>query len=232
MRMKRASELGLATTVMSLILALAGSASASFHGKDINASWEMWSGSSPGNGGTLLAVTDSEDITASDSASPDITGFHDSTGTTYELWDIDVVGNEISLTYTSIYVQDHDHQYMYMMPVGFHFSDVMDNLPQITGVSVDDTYAPMGFDPLKVSFDDDDIWVNLQGSMCHIPGMPMAACDNLASPTGYDNRIVLTVSMVPEPGTATLLLLGLGGLGLAGRRRGAASQPQHSTRSQ
>ncbi len=204
-----------------LAFGVAGSASASFHGADITTTWEMWNAASPGNGGSLVAVTDTELVTASDATSPDLIDFQDSTGNTFELWDVDFVGDTISLTYTSIYVQDMDHQYMYMMPTGFHFSDLGSSLAQITGVTVDDTYAPMGFDPMKVSFGADDIWVNLQGSMCHVPGMPMAACDNLSSPTGYDNRIVLTVTTVPEPGTATLLLLGLGGLGFAGRRRGS-----------
>lgn len=212
------------TTCVALALVLAGSASANFDGSDITTTWEMWNGASPGAGGSLLAVTDTANVTASDSAIPDITDFHDSTGTTNELWDVDFLGDTITLTYTSIYVQDSDHQYMYMMPVGFHFSDLTDNLPPIVGVSVDDSFAPLNFDPLKVAFGNDDIWVNLQGSMCHIEGMPMPACDNASSPTGYDNRIVLTVSTVPEPGTAILLLLGLGGLGFASRRQGSSSQ--------
>jgi len=210
--------------IAALSLLVAGSASANFHGTDITTTWELWNGASPGDGGSLLAVTDTATVTASDSVIPDISDFHDSTGTTNELWDVEFLGNTISLTYTSIYVQDADHQYMYMMPVGFHFSDLTDNLPQITGVTVDDSFAPLNFDPLKVAFGNDDIWVNLQGSMCHVEGMPMPACDNASSPTGYDNRIVLTVSTVPEPGTATLLLLGLGGLGFASRRQGSSSQ--------
>jgi len=68
---------------------VAGSASANFHGTDITTTWELWNGASPGDGGSLLAVTDTATVTASDSVIPDISDFHDSTGTTNELWDVE-----------------------------------------------------------------------------------------------------------------------------------------------
>ena len=188
----------------------------SFDGSSVTAQWEMWSGSSPGAGGSLLAVIDTEAVVASDLTSPDISDFNDTSGTTNELWDIDFQGNTLTLTYTSIEYQDFDHQYMYMMPVGFHFS--LSGAPALTDVTVDTTYAPHGFDPLKVDFTGTELWVNLQGSMCHYPEMGggmmggMPSCENGASPTGYDNQIVLTVSTVPEPSTAILFGMGLSGL--------------------
>lgn len=204
---------------------LVGSAHASFDGTSVTATWEMWSGSSPGAGGSLLAVTDTEVFVASDSSSPDVLDFHDSPGTTTELWDIDLQGSSIVLTYTSIEAQDTDHQYMYMMPVGFHLS--FTGLADIASVSVDTSFAPHGFDPLKVDFAASEIWVNLQGSMCHYHDMGggmgggmeggmgggmgggMPDCHNMMSPTGYDNQISLTVNTVPEPSTALLTGLGL-----------------------
>lgn len=204
--------------VLGFSLAASGAAAASFDGQVVTTTWEMWSVASPGAGGTWLATTDTAVVTASDAASPDITGFHSSTGNDYELWDIDFSGNQITLTYTSIYAQDHEHQYMYMSPVGFHFADLAGVLPTITGVAVDASIAPTNFNATRVSFGADDIWVDLRQTMCHYGSTMMANCDNPASPTGFNNRIVLTVSSVPEPGTALLLMLGLGGLGFATRR--------------
>ncbi len=202
-----------------LFLALAGTASAGFDGGSLTVNWEMWNAASPGQGGTWIATTDTTTVTASDTTTPDITGFHASTGNDFELWDINFQGDTITLTYTSIYAGDHDHQYMAMMPVGFHIADASGGLPQFKDVAVDSSYAPMGFDPGKVSFGDDDIWVNLQGSMCHFAAMGgMMPCNNAASPTGYNNQIVLTVSSVPEPTSALLLLMGLTGLGVSARR--------------
>ena len=203
-----------------LAVGFAGIASANFDGSSVTVSWEFWNTASPGQGGSLIAATDTTAITASDSTSPDIGGFHTSTGNDFELWDVDFQGDTITLTYTSIYAQDHEHQYMYMMPLGFHISDTGAGLDAFDSISVDTSFAPMNFDPAKVAFGDDDIWVNLQGSMCHyaMPGGTMMPCNNASSPTGYKNQIVLTVSSVPEPTSAALLLLGLTGLEVSVRR--------------
>ncbi|MDG2333574.1 MAG: PEP-CTERM sorting domain-containing protein [Myxococcota bacterium] len=208
-----------------LLVAFVGTANANFDGSSMTVSWEFWNTASPGQGGSLIAATDTTTLTASDANSPDISGFHTSTGNDFELWDVDFQGDTITLTYTSIYAQDHDHQYMYMMPVGFHISDAGAGLSPFASVSVDTSFAPMNFDPAKVAFDDDDIWVSLQGSMCHydMMGGGMMPCDNALSPTGYNNQIVLNVSSVPEPTTAALLFLGLTGLGVSVRRG-----PSHS----
>jgi hypothetical protein len=202
-----------------LALVAAGNAHAIFDGSSVTTTFELWSGASPGAGGSLLATTDQVTVVASDATVPDLVDFHNSTGNDHELWDIDFDGDQITLIYTSIYSWDMAHQYMYMDPRGFHFADLANALPDITGVAVDDSYAPLNFSAAKVSFGTDDIWVSLQQTMCHFEGMPMPDCRNASSPTGYDNKIVLQVSTVPEPGTALLLLGGLAGLGYRVRAR-------------
>jgi hypothetical protein len=190
-------------------------------------SWEYWNAASPGAGGSLVAATDFSVVIADDVTDPDIVGFHSSTGTTFELWDIDFWQDEIRLTYTSARANDPNHQYMYGSPVGFHFSDASDQWPAITGVTVDTSYAPFGFTPAQVAFDDNNIWVDLAGSMCHHDSMgSMPACHNPSSPTGYDNEIVLIVETVPEPGLAPSFFSGLLGLSLLVRRRRCGNTPR------
>jgi hypothetical protein len=190
-----------------------------FQGKNLTVTWEYWSSASPGAGGTWLATTDTAIVTADDVADPDLPGFHSSTGTTFELWDVDFWEDEVRLSYESIHVQDLDHQYMYLSPVGFHFEDVAEVLGDIEGVQVHTTFAPFGFDPALVTWDANNIWVDLQGSMCHFGSMgSMPSCTNPSSPTGYDNEIVLIVT-VPEPSLALALPSGLAGLWVLGRRR-------------
>ena len=191
-----------------------------FETAEIRVTWEYWNGGSPGQGGSLIVATDTLDVLGDDTVDPDAIGFHTSSGTAYELWDIDFWEDEIRLTYTSVYVQDAFHQYMYLTPVGIHFEDTLGQLPEITQVWLDDSFAPYGLDPALLTFDENNIWLSLEGSMCHFGSMgSMPDCANPASPTGYDNEIVLIVETVPEPGMSSLLLSGLVGVVLISRRR-------------
>ena len=189
-----------------------------FESAEIRVTWEYWSGGSPGEGGSLIVATDTFDVVGDDEVDPDVLSFHSSPGTDYELWDIDFWEDEIVLTYESVYVQDAFHQYMYLTPVGIHFEDHLDQLPAMTEVSLDASFAPYGLGPLSVTFDEDNIWLSLEGSMCHFGSMgSMPNCVNPMSPTGYDNEVVLIVETVPEPGMSVLLVSG--GLGLVGLSR-------------
>jgi hypothetical protein len=199
--------------------AAAAAAASPFDGKDVTVTWEYWSGGSPGAGGSHVATTDTVVVEGDDVVDPDLPDFHGSTGNDFELWDVDFWQDEIRLGYTSIHVQDFDHQYMYLSPVGFHFEDVADTIGDIQDVQVDASIAPFGFDPALVTFDANNIWVDLAGSMCHFGSMgSMPSCTNPASPTGYDNEIALIVT-VPEPGLAPSLSAGLGLLFVLHRRR-------------
>lgn len=170
-------------------------ANSSFNSQTVNATWEIWSDTSPGGGGSVVATTDTQNITASDSVNPDFTGFHSSTGTDTELWDVDFNSDMITLTFTSILKQDDKHQYMYFSPMGFHFTDIENNLPDIVGVMVENTNLPFGFNPELVTYDRDNIWVDLNGSMCHFISMgSMPSCANPQSSTGHDNQITLKVA--------------------------------------
>ena len=203
-----------------LFVAVPAWAESPFESAEIRVTWEYWNGGSPGQGGSLIVATDTLDVVGDDAVDPDVVGFHTSPGTDYELWDIDFWEDEISLTYTSIEVQDSFHQYMYLTPVGIHFEDHLDQLPEITGVWLDDSFAPFGLDPTSLTFDGDNIWLSLEGSMCHFGSMgSMPDCGNPASPTGYDNEIVLIVETVPEPGMVSLLLSGPTGVALISRWR-------------
>lgn len=172
-----------------------------FDGQDMSVKWEVWDTTPIAKGQIdLLAVIEETNVTASNAATPDIKDFHstvNNTGrkTTYELWDVDFNDNVIGLTYTSRYVGDESHQYMYSGPEGFHFEDTKGTLPDIIDVKVDTRYAPFGFEKSLVTFDANNIYVDLDGSMCHIDGMAsMPDCANKNSPTGFDNNIKLLVS--------------------------------------
>lgn len=203
----------------SCLLSGAAAAESPFQGKDVTVTWEYWTAASPGAGGAHLATTDTAIVTGDDGVDPDLPDFHSSTGNTFELWNVDFWEDEVRLSYESIYAQDHDHQYMYLSPVGFHFEDAADALGDIEDVQVDATFAPFGLDPALVTWDANNIWVDLQGSMCHFGSMgSMPSCTNPSSPTGYDNEIVLIVT-VPEPSVAFVLPFGLAVLWGLGRRK-------------
>jgi len=168
-------------------------ASASFDGHDVKVSFEAWELDSTNNIDKVEFVRNEQDVTASDTDSPDIENFH-AMDEDFHLWDIDFHKQEVYLTFRSIEVQDNDNQYMYMAPVGFRFEDTTDNLSDILHVNVGDDYAPSAFNKELVKYDADNIYVNLQGSMCHVAGMAsMPECTNDDSPTGYNSIIKLDV---------------------------------------
>lgn len=185
----------------SLLLFSSNNVLASFDGSQMNVRWEIWDKVNPLNGGDVLGVRDEVDVVASDAITPDIKDFHNSRGT-YELWDVDFTAQGLEVTYTSINVQDPIHEYMYMSAMGFHFEDTENNLPDIVSVTVADGFMPFGFNPDLVTFDANNIYLDLTGSMCHVVGMgSMPSCTNAASPTGYDNQIKLNV-VFADNGTA------------------------------
>ncbi|NOQ64923.1 MAG: hypothetical protein GQ582_10465 [Methyloprofundus sp.] len=172
-------------------------AESSFDGHEMNVKFEGWI--LDGNDIDEVAFVRNEvTVTASDSESPDAEGFH-AMDENFNIWDIDFNKQEIEMVFTSIEIQDHDNQYMYMTPVGFHFEDADGSLPEILDVEVDDEFAPSSFNKDLVSFDADNIYVSLQGSMCHIAGMGgMPECTNDDSPTGYSNIIKVKVTFADD----------------------------------
>lgn len=175
-------------------------AQANFHNKALTASVEIWGGAIPiFPGGSLLFTSNSALITASNDMNPDLEGFRIIPEREYEYWDIDFSGNTISMEFTSIDQRTFDHQYMYTSPRGFHFEDTENQLPEIVGISINYAFAPFAFNPDLSGFDADNIWISLEGSMCHTTAMgSMPTCTNPASPTGYDNSIIVTVEFAGE----------------------------------
>ncbi|MFU8788270.1 MAG: hypothetical protein ACNA7G_04520 [Methylobacter sp.] len=181
---------------LALVLAITvpATAHAVFNGKAVLVTSPTWASNTPGE--SELGFTDSRLVTASNAVTPDLADFRAGGGGTADAWDIDFNQNTITLDFAPIYIRTLGDQvdYMYMTSTGFHFQDSQGQLPPIVGISVDDAFAPFGFDRNLVRFDENNIWVSLQGSMCHFYGMgSMPSCTNPNSPTGYDNRIKVTV---------------------------------------
>ncbi|MFO7579059.1 hypothetical protein [Nitrosomonas sp. ANs5] len=173
---------------------------ADFNGKTFTVTSPTWDPSGPA-GAAELGVTDSRVVTASNTISPDVTDFRTAGGGFADAWNIHFDGNTVTFEFTPIYIRDLGDQvdYMYMMPTGFRIQNTHGQLAPIVGISIDDQFAPFGFEKRASQFDENNIWINLDGSMCHFYGMgSMPACTNAASPTGYDNIIKLTVHFAGE----------------------------------
>jgi hypothetical protein len=136
-------------------------------------------------------------------------------------WQIDTTGTGLTLTWNKA------EQFMNSGSpafIGFKISDTGNHLADILGASVTNTtYVPLtygnlveGFTPSQVSFDADNIYINLGTAMWH--EAPMAS---MGDP--YRDKIALSVDFaaapVPEPETYAMLLAGLGLMGALVRRR-------------
>jgi hypothetical protein len=137
-------------------------------------------------------------------------------------WQLDTTGTSLTLTWNKA------EQFMNSGSpafIGFKISDTGNHLPDVIGASVTNTaYVPLtygnlieGFTPSQVSFDANNIYINLNTAMWH--EAPMAS---MGDP--YRDRIALSVDFaaapIPEPETYAMLLAGLGLMGAMVRRRG------------
>lgn len=138
-------------------------------------------------------------------------------------WIINTVGNTLSFTWN----QAADFM-NFGTPafIGFKISDTGNHLANILGASVTNTaYTPSvygnlveGFDPAtKLTFDADNIFVNMNTAMWH--ETPMAS---MGDP--YRDLIAISVNFqsaapIPEPETYAMLLAGLSLMGSIIRRR-------------
>ncbi|SFH26096.1 PEP-CTERM protein-sorting domain-containing protein [Nitrosospira sp. Nsp14] len=132
-------------------------------------------------------------------------------------WKIDTMGDKVTLTWNK---GDDFMNAGTPAFLGFKISDTANQLPDFLGASVTNTaYTPStygnlieGFTPSQVTFDANNIYVNLNTSMWH--ETPMAS---MGDP--YRDTIALSVTAVPEPETYAMLLAGLGLIGAMAKRR-------------
>lgn len=89
---------------------------------------------------------------------------------------------------------------------GFLFTDINGTVDSITGVTIDSSTEFPGLDATRISWDADNIRINLQGLPPTVNDSALSALFDVAFSTN-----------VPEP--LTVLLLGSGLLGLAGLRK-------------
>ena len=166
-----------------------------FDGVELRVASETWEADEDGDfsatsTGTDMRVTpsnnDSADVVQFDMSAPNSDANH--------LWEIDFYGDTIEMKFIDPALSDPDSQYDYQADKGFHFQDINDAYPPITGVSVASVFAPKGFDPALIRFDENNIYVNLKGSSCQYSFAPRVnRCISMISPTALNNIITLNV---------------------------------------
>ena len=137
-------------------------------------------------------------------------------------WTVDTMGNTLSLTWNKAAEFMNSGSPAF---IGFKITDTGNHLADFLGASVTNTtYTPStygnlveGFDQAHVTFDANNIYVNLNTAMWH--AAPMAS---MGDP--LRDHIALSVNFqsappIPEPETYAMLLAGLGLMGAIVRRR-------------
>lgn len=87
---------------------------------------------------------------------------------------------------------------------GYHFSDTLGTIDSFTSVLSNGSNALI--DDSRITFSDDDIWINMSGLSLY----------------GANNSLTLdftTAAPIPEPSTYALMILGLGLIGFISSRR-------------
>lgn len=141
-------------------------------------------------------------------------------------WQVDTLGNTLSLTWNKAAEFMNSGSPAF---IGFKITDTGNQLTDILGASVTNmVYTPStygnlleGFDQAHITFDANNIYVNLNESMWH--AAPMAS---MGDP--YRDHIALSVNFqsapsIPEPETYAMLLAGLSLMGAIVRRRQRSS---------
>ena len=108
---------------------------------------------------------------------------------------LDLSDESISFTVGASYLGFGDTEYN-----GFHFFDFSNTIDPFYSVSINSATNLAGFSASRISFDADNIDISFTGL-----------------PVTTESLVLLDIATIPEP--ATLLLLGLGGLVLRGRKR-------------
>lgn len=135
-------------------------------------------------------------------------------------WHIDVSGNDVVFTYVG---SGDFMNFGSPEKLGFRLVDAQDQVPDILGVKVTNTaYVPNaqgnlleGFDPATaLSFDTNQVYVNLNASMYHHHAMP-----GMGDPLRDTIALRLNVSAVPEAATWVQMATGLLVFGAFARRQ-------------
>jgi hypothetical protein len=140
-------------------------------------------------------------------------------------WKVDTAGNNLSLTWNKAdeFMNSGSPAF-----IGFKITDTGGYLGDILGASVTNTtYTPStygnlveGFSPSQVTFDANNIYVNLNTAMWH--ETPMAS---MGDP--FRDQIALSVNFapaIPEPETYAMFLAGIGLMAAVLRRRRAHTE--------
>lgn len=139
-------------------------------------------------------------------------------------WTLDTSGSTLSLTWNKATEFMNSGSPAF---IGFKITDTGNQLADFLGATVmNTTYMPStygnlveGFMPSQVTFDANNIYINLNTAMWH--AAPMAS---MGDPFRDRIDLLVNIAPIPEPETYAMLLAGLGLMGAVIRRRQGQSK--------